>query len=151
MAIGTISLEGAKELIAKLERFTPTVGKQIMRTALRAGAQPILAQARANAPGARIKRSLKVRAGKSSKAGQNAVSVLVSTRAGDFKGKEFFAGFLEYGTKERTQKKFKKKARRTGKVSPREFMKRAFESRQSEAERIIAEELKAGIEAELVK
>ena len=148
MAIGTISLEGAKELIAKLDRFTPSVGKRIMRTALRAGAQPILTQARANAPGSRIKRSLKIRAGRS-KGGE--VSVLVTTRAGDFKGKEFFAGFLEYGTKERVQKKFKTKARKTGKVSPRQFMLKAFESRKDAAQQIIANELKAGIEAELVK
>lgn len=145
MAIGTISLEGAKELIAKLDRFTPSVGKRIMRTALRAGAQPILAQARANAPGSRIKRSLKIRAGHS-KGGR--VSMLVTTRAGDFKGAEFFAGFLEFGVKERTQKKT---GRRTGKVSPRQFMLNAFNSRQDAAQQIIANELKAGIEAELVK
>ena len=143
MPVGTISLEGARELIAKLERFTPDVSKRIMTQALRRAAEPILAQARSNAPGTRIKRSLKIRAGKSSSKG---VSVLVTTRAGDFKGHEFFAGFLEYGTKERVQKKAK---RRTGKVAARHFMKEAFESRKGEAEALIADELRAGILAEL--
>ena len=147
MARGTISLVGVKELIAKLDSFTPERSRAIFRKALREAARPIQAEAKRLAPRGKtgqLQRSIKIRAGKRRAAG---VSMLVQTAAGDFKGKTFYGAFLEYGTKERTTKRGKN----LGRVKAVEFMKQAFDNRKSEAEAIVETELTQGIVQELAR
>lgn len=142
--VGTVTLRGFEKVEKAFRELPLKVSKKILRQALRAGAKPIHAQAKENFPertGA-AKRSIKIRAGKQRK--KHAATVWVGTRKGDFKGDEFYAGFIEGGTVERHHKSGKS----VGKVVAREPFKRAFEARKAEAEAIIERELVAGIERE---
>lgn len=75
-----------------------------------------------------LRDSLKVRAMKSKK---GRIGVVVQTREGDYKGDTFYGAFVEYGT---------------SKMAAQPYMRPAFDTKAGEAERIIADELKAGID-----
>lgn len=161
MAVAKLSLAGVQDTLKQMERLRGPVFKKVLRTALRAGAKVVLAEAKSLAPVRQtaypakadrtpgsLRNSLKVRSGKS----KTGAAMLVQTRAGDFKGAEFYAGFLEYGTKARFRKvKSKRKGATgaTGLIKPQAFMKRAMDSKRAEATAVIASELRAGLAAEL--
>ena len=141
---GSIKLIGGKELDRKLKALPRKVAKKILRQALRAGAKIILAQAKANAPVAtgQLKKSLKVRAMKRTRKGT--VGFKVQTKAGDFKGDEFYGSFLEYGF--RRGKRPGKGAEYTREIVPAQpFMRPAFDSKKDEAVAVISKELSAKI------
>jgi len=175
-----LELHGVGELIRSLQELTPAMENKVLRKAMRAGAKPILEQAKANAPvsdpsdhqglkalssntanfgalfGAtekqiakaqkrsvkqavtslrkvgqrypgQLRDSLKIRAMKRKK---GRIGFLVQTRDGDFKGKEYYAAFVEYGT---------------SKMPGRGFIRAAFDTKKQTSSDIIETEVKTGI------
>lgn len=97
------SVTGVKELDAVMKEFTPAVQKQILRSATRQAAKPVMELARAWAPhetGA-LERSIKVRALKRSRKNKDTVGARVVTSESDnlFQGDQFYGAFQEFGTK----------------------------------------------------
>jgi len=125
-----IKIEGAKELERKLLSMEPKLARKSVMRALRAGARPILARAKAlvPAPTGALKKSLKIRALKKRRYSHG---VMVATSEGWFKGDEFYGAFVEFGT---------------SKMPPHPFMRPAFDAEKKNAEQIIAAELRKGIE-----
>lgn len=131
MAAGKLILQGDKELIAAMNALTPALEKKVLRTALRAGGKPILAQAKSNAPfkTGQTRRALKLRAMKRSR--KNRVGVIVQTKDGDYKGDQFYASFIEYGT---------------SKMAAKPFMRPAFDTKKNESLQIVTREIDAGLQ-----
>lgn len=138
---GELKLSGFKELAKQMEELTPKVNNKIMGDALRAGAKIVRQQAIANAPlsDGLLKASIKVRTAPARR--KNKTYVYVQTKEGDFKGKEFYGAFVEYGTGER----FHKSGKSVGRIVANPFFENAFEMRKGEAERVIVDTLTAGI------
>jgi HK97 gp10 family phage protein len=98
VAFDKIHIEGLKELDRKLQELPDDLQRKVLRDALKAGADPILTDAKASAPvktGA-LRASLRATASRSRKHG---VTVQVITKDGFFKGEQFYGAFLEYGTR----------------------------------------------------
>ncbi len=130
MPVLQIKIDGAKELEKKLLSFEPKLARRIVRQTLRAAAKPILAAAKANVPvltGA-LKESLKLRVMKKAK---HRYGILVATAKGWFKGDTYYGAFVEFGT---------------SKMAAKPFIRPAFDSEKENAERIIIDDLKQGIE-----
>ncbi len=89
-------LKGASELRAALVQVEEKGAKAIMRTALRAGAKIVADKMREYAPvlSGATREAIKVRAGKRSR---NKVQMMAQVGAGAFKGKTFYAGFVNFG------------------------------------------------------
>lgn len=123
-----IKIRGAKELQERLLALPDKIAKSIMGRALRAGAEPVLAQAIANCP---------------VKTGNLVAQLNISTsqRGGDTSafvgvGEAYYAIMFEKGSTgpgKRIQ-------------PPRKFLEDALEQAAEEATKIIAEELKVMIE-----
>ena len=103
---GGILVTGDKFIDKALAEFDDKVQKKITRKATREGAKLVLERAKALAPWREgtLEQSLKVRAKKRSRRGGIGHSVLASKDNSLFVGDTFYAGFLEYGTKERRHK-----------------------------------------------
>jgi len=87
-------ITGLKETIERLEKLDAAVQKKILRKALRAGAKLTLAAAKANAPfkSGDLKRSLKVRAGRSKK---GTIRVIMGSGRKWFQGtRQFYGSFI---------------------------------------------------------
>lgn len=112
-----------------LGRALGATEKQVQRAASRAVAN---AGKEAKKSGERypgqLRDSLKLRAMKSKK---GRIGVVVQTREGDYRGKTFYGAFVEYGTK---------------KMAAKPYMRPAFDTKKGEAEQIITNEIRAGIE-----
>lgn len=155
--VGRVTIRTSANITRMLSEAAPAVARKHLRKALRAGAVLIRDEAKRTAPvfqgvysdnrlGGGIKKSIRVRAGKARGGQWWRAVVLVQTRDGDFSGDEFYAAFLEYGTKERTQKST---GRKVGRAPQLEFMKRAFEAKRSQAEAIISARLYSSVMKEL--
>ena len=140
--IGSIQLRGFDKVEKLFKELPLKVQKRVIRPACRAAAKEVLPEVKNLAPerSGATKKSLKIRAAK--RRNKFTAAVLIQTRKGDFKGDEFYAAFVEYGTKERIVKKTGKSA---GSVRPHEFMKRGFENKKAEAEDVFERELIAGV------
>ena len=93
--------------------------KKALRKATREVAKLVLDTAKAYAPHrtGNLEASLRVRAMKRSRKNKHTVGNSVQTKEGMFQGDEFYGGFLEFGTEERTTKTGKS----TGKIDDKEF------------------------------
>jgi HK97 gp10 family phage protein len=140
-------LVGGDELFRRLHELPAKVAKTIGRRALRDGAKEILLQAKANVPvrSGRLKKSLKVRAGKQRK--KETISVLVSTGKKWFTGDTFYGAFVEFG--HRFGRRRLGNSRR--KVDGKRFVERAYEERREAAATRVLDSLRTGIEAEAGK
>lgn len=140
MAIGSIRIEGGKQLERRLKALPPRVAGQVSRQALRAGAKIVQAAAVADAPVRKglLKQSIKVRAAKRRR---GSVGVVVQTGQGFFRGETFYGAFQELG--------FHLGPRRLGNlrrfVEGKHFMKRAFDDTREEAAKVTTDQLWAGI------
>lgn len=122
MARSMMTITGLEELDAAMRELPKKIARQGIRKPLRAGAKVVLAEAKRNAPRGvtgNLRRSLKVRAGKRKK---GIISMRVTTSEGWFKGDEFYAGFVEFGTKERRHRS----GRSVGAVTARKFVRKAY-------------------------
>lgn len=95
----SFKLTGDKALDAKFAALPGAMQKRILRDALRPAAKVILEASKRGVPRrtGRMAASLKVKAGKRSRKRPNAVTFVVQTAEGDFKGETYYAAFLEYG------------------------------------------------------
>lgn len=102
-------LTGLEAIDRKLVTLPERIQGKVARQAVRAGAKEFHGPAKAAAPSRSgdLERSLKVRAGKRSR--RMAVSAQVVTEDGWFKGKTFYGGFVEYGTRKMPGLHFLKK------------------------------------------
>lgn len=130
---GSVRLEGGKELERELKEVEPKVAKKVVTKALRAGAKVILKAAKSAAPKRTglLQRSLTVRAAKRKK---GRVAFVVQTKGGDFKGKSFYAAFLEYGHKAGSRKLANRKI-----IPPQPFLSPAFDSAKDDAARTVVD------------
>jgi len=166
---GHIEIQGLKELTDKLQTLPARVEGKIARSALRAGANAILPQAKANAPvgpddtGARgwLKRSIKVRAAKKRRPGR--VLILVTAGRGAQTASQAIRAFTTesgWHSGKRTQgmRRAQDAARRKhvalrDQADSRKFhagtawMQRAFDAKQRQAAAAIEQKLAEGIEA----
>ena len=115
----------------KLKNMEPKLAKKIVRSSLRKAAKPVLQAAKANCPylSGDLKKSLKVRALKKRKHSY-AVGVSSSNKKHWYKGDQFYAAFIEFGT---------------NKMPARPFLRSAYDTQGERARKILINELKAGI------
>lgn len=126
-----VFLTGDKEIDRQLMLFENKVQKKVGRKATRAGARAVLAAVKSDAPWltGTIHDTLKVRAIKVSRRKANKFGHQVIVGDGDsqgmFSGDAYYAGFLEYGTRERVQQKPRKSV---GQIEPgaHDFIRRAL-------------------------
>lgn len=157
--VGAVRLEGAKELDALLLKLDRKVARKIVSSSLRDGAKPVRAQAKANAPvlSGLTKQKIRVRVAK--KRRKETAAIAVQTGEGAFKGKTFYASFIEFGwmksptirtSKGRFFSMSRATRRQTGaqstKVEGTHFMERAFKSKALEAAKIVITSMRNRIE-----
>lgn len=130
--MATVKITGLKELDAKLKSLSEKLQRKIAKEAVTKASEPILHDARANAPvetGLLV--STLVTKARKRKGG---FSARVQTAQGDFKGDAFYASFIEYG------------APGAG-IKPEPFMRPAFDKNVQKAIQIVVDELTRGINA----
>jgi HK97 gp10 family phage protein len=142
---GAISIVGMDGLLASLRGLAgDKIAKAALRKALRAAAKPIQKQGVANAPvrqepypaGTKnrspgtLRKNIKVRAMRRSRKG---IGIMVSSsgQKNVFAGDAYYGGFLEYGT---------------ATISPRPFMRPAFDSKKDVAKLSAIEVMQTEIE-----
>jgi HK97 gp10 family phage protein len=136
-----VKIEGLKEVNAKLRKMERRVAKQVTRKALREGGKIIQAAAKAAAPvkSGLLKRSIKVRAGRSR---MGKVDIVVGL------GKKWWAGMSWYGSLQEFG--FKRGSRKLGdsrkQVEGKHFLENAYNSTKSAALARVIEALKQGVE-----
>lgn len=126
----SFSIEGDKEVQAKLDQLEPKLAKKIMRKALREGQKVISKEAKANAPkdtGA-LRKSISVRAGKRSVSKMTFYTIISE---GTNKAKRWYGNVIEWGSKKRG-------------IEAQHYMRQAFNTKAEEAKQTtIKEVLKA--------
>lgn len=161
MAKDHLVLTGDAELNRKLRELGGPKQKAAIRKASRAALKPVAAAAKANAPkrSGRLRKSIKVKAIKRSRSRVGS-RVTTSKTDNQFKGRQFYSGFQEYGWrvgKRATNADLgvKKRKRRTSvqseyvaaknaarrRIKGSEFMTRAAKSHKQIALRIYREEV----------
>ena len=127
----------------KLKELEPKIAKKIVRDSLKAGAKPVLAAAQAKVPvkSGLLRRNIKIRAGKRSRAGQ---SVVVGFKDGAFKGDAFYGAFIEWGHQAG-------KGANAKTVPAQPFLRPAIDEQEERAAKIIIDGIWAGISKEFVK
>ena len=144
MAIGgKIKLEGAKELVAKLEKLEANIQKKILKNALRLAIEPIANAAQARAPietGA-LRSAIRVRA--MTRMRQGTVGVKVDLRGG-VTGEQFYGSFQEFGFKVGRRALGSQRTQIPGK----HFLEIAFNTNKEFALSIFEREVKSAIEQE---
>lgn len=143
-AVVDISLLGDKKLEKQLRKLPNRVEKKVVRQALRAGAKPILAAAKANvatmtAPQTgRLAKGLQLRAIRRSR---GRMGYRVATKPREFYGIEpddkwFYPAVVEYGHP---------------KAAARPFLRSAFDSHERSSFAIVKREIGVGVEREAKK
>lgn len=157
----SVKLFGARKLHKKLLALEPKIAKKYLRSAMRAGAKPIHADAKQRAPrdtgfGAS---QIKVRAATKLRRGNIGVVVTAAGGKSGNQGDAYYMYFHEMGyLKQETRRlpdgTFVSLPRGQGTpvaVPPRPFMRPAFEDRKEHAARIIETKLWSAIKAEATK
>jgi HK97 gp10 family phage protein len=135
MAVRVV-LIGVKELDRLLKGLEPRVARKVIRQAMRRALRPVMAAVQRNAPvdTGTLKAAIKLRAARARKRGQIILEVRIGE--GDFKGKQFYAAMVEYGT---------------SKQPAQGFMRRAFDATGDAAKRQALGAIMAGIEREAAR
>jgi HK97 gp10 family phage protein len=115
-------------IIGKLSELENKAANKVTRKALRAGAKVIQTQAQANAPvkSGLLKKSIKVRAGKSRK---GIISIIVGVGKKWFTGPSFYAAFVEFGHKtgkRRSRGKVRARGDSRKEIPGKHFIEQAF-------------------------
>ncbi len=125
------SITGDKKLDRKLKKLgSPKLIKKVIKKGLRNGSKPIQKEAKRNAPVGKtgqLKKNVKLRAQKRSR---KSIGVNVQVGEGDFKGDQFYAAFIEYGT---------------SKMPARPFMRPAWDKNKDKTKQSILDEIKLAI------
>lgn len=158
----SFALTGDRQLDAAFVELPKRVQKKVLREGLRPAAKVVQGQAKSNIPkrSGRAAESLKVRAGKRSRANPDRVSVLVITAAGWFKGDQYYLAFGELGFKLGSRKAYTFPAGlryKLGKsrwlkqripVGGKHWIKGALDTRRAEATALAQQKIAEGIERE---
>lgn len=146
-----VTIKGAKELFAFLNQLPVNVEKNIMRSALRAGASVIAKQAKANVPVKMGGLKASIRTGSNVRKGGAEAYVRAGGRKNKANSKDnsaFYANFVEFGTAAHmiypaTKKKLKFKAKDGSTrfanfvlhkgAQARPFMRPAYDAKSEEA------------------
>lgn len=161
-----VKVSGLKELDAALKELPNNVAKKHLRTALRAGAKIVQAEAKRLAPvetGA-LKKSIKVRARKRSRRGGVGIIVTTGNKDSLFKGDQFYGGAIEWGWKKvpsfkGKDGKWKSLKTKNPRAKPelrklipgKHFLENAAKNRAKEAVDTIVKELWASIRGDATK
>lgn len=142
----SLDLRGHKDIMDAIRTLEPKLRSGAFRKVFRELGKIAQKEVISNAPVRTgvLKRSVKVRAVKRNRRG--IVGVNIVTGAVTFRGKDFYGGFVEYGTKGRQTSKGM-----VGGIRPQRFMRRAFESKVGEMESKGLLMLRAEIEKAIVK
>lgn len=138
-----LTVEGFKSLEEGLARLTAWQEKSVLKDATKQAAQLIVDEALTLVPvrSGKLKRAIKVRAGKS---GPGGVAFLAAYGKKNFLGDEFYGAFQEFGWK--TGKRGSKNRKQ---IKGEHFLEYAFEEKKQEALSIMLAAMRDGIEKEL--
>ena len=146
-SITGFAITGIAEVDRALRLFEPKLRKKIERSAIRKAAKPVLASAKAKAPagptGDLIK-SLKIRAlpRSRSRATRGTVGVRIVTSDVFFQGKQFYAGFVEFGAPGH-----KHYGRGAAPLQPKPFLRPAADENEDVVKGIFRAEVRKAVEA----
>lgn len=130
-----LKLDGFGQLHRKLDRLEAKTGKKVVRRALRTGAKLIHAEAKALVPvdEGELKRTLKVRAAKTSRRSKSfGVAVITDASAFEVPDAAHHAA-VEYGTAD---------------AAAQPYMRPAFDNKKAQALGVVTAEIKRGVLAE---
>ena len=122
-ALAEMTFTGIAELDKVFLDMPEQLQKKALRPAARAVAKMVLEQAKAEVPEdtGLLRSEMRIRAKKRSRRYPHTVGMTVGFADDLFKGDTFYAGFMEFGTTNRYQKKRKTKQRYTGKIDDTRF------------------------------
>lgn len=129
-----LTIDGLDEIRRAFKLLPTKVAKKVIRAAIRQSLKPVLATAKDLAPvdTGVLKGNIKLRAAARRRKGSIALEVRVGP--GDFKGDQFYAAFIEYGTV---------------KMPARPFMRPAYEVHKDTAKAEAITLIREGIDREL--
>ena len=127
------TISGFEDIDRRLRELEPKVAKKCLRKAMRPAMKEVQKAAKDNAPVAsgKLKRNIKVRAGKRSRS-----NVYLNVQVGDDAFDNFYPKFVEYGTKNQPAQA---------------YMRRAYDQVGERAKELCLEKLLELIEAEARK
>ena len=157
MARVVFRLDGDADLFRKFDALPRKLQGKVLRPALRAGAKVILAGVLVSVPRrtGRLARAIKIKSAKRTRKGTVGVNVQVGE--GDFIGKTFYGGFVQFGhgIGKRVAGTKHRKGAVAGmvaagsdtreRVRARPFMTIGFKARKERAKTIIMDKLRQGI------
>lgn len=148
MSKQVLVITGNKSLTRMLNALGSQKARAFHRKATRKAIQPILQQAKADAPSktGALRSSLTIKATRRSRKG---IGVRVTQKEGMFKGQQFYGGFQELGWKTGRRKQKSKRERR--KIPGKWFMRGAGTSKEQQAVDIYESELESVIKQEAKK
>jgi HK97 gp10 family phage protein len=132
----TFTIAGQKELTKALRGLPVKVQKNVIRQAMRAGMKLVQEEAKRVAPVGEtgdLKSAIKIRAGKTRR---GSIAIEVRVGEGDFKGDQYYAAFLEYGT---------------SRMPAKPFLRPALDQAGPKARAVAMEKLLSGVEREASK
>lgn len=147
------AITGLDPLLQKLARLADQEIRTIAGEATHAAAEPVLATAKelapeleeelpGHAPPGTLKESLVI---KDKTRGKRRISASVETRAGNYKGEEFYGAFVELGHKQGKRPKAGEEDKRQD-VAAHPYLEPAFDQNESRALGIIKDRVAAGVE-----
>lgn len=147
------AIYGLDPLVQKLKRLADEQVREIVSEAMHAAAEPVLESAKekapvmaeelaGHAPPGTLRDSLVI---KDKKRGKRRISAAVETRAGNYKGEEYYGAFVELGHKQGKRPQAGASDARA-QVDPHPYLEPAFDENESRSISIIKQRLAAGIE-----
>ena len=148
MAKRILVITGDKKLTRMLNALGSQKARAVHRKAIRKAARPILAEAKATGPvkTGKLRASLTIKAAKRSR---KSIGVMVTQKAGAYKGDTFYGSFQELGW--RTGRAKQKSNRERKKIPGKWTMRQAAIDKQDEAIEIYETEVNTLIESEARK
>lgn len=129
-------ITGIKEIRRAFKRLPAIVARKVIKKAIRESLRPIKAEVERLAPkrSGLLAQSVKIRAAKQKR---GAIRIRVQIGAGDFKGKTYYAAFVEYGTKNK---------KGLPKIEGRHYMKQAYELHKDSARKECIQRIRRGVD-----
>jgi HK97 gp10 family phage protein len=136
----SIKIQGGSKLKSVLDELPKKIQNKILRTAMRNAAKVIAEETKAQAPvlSGVTRAAVKVRAAKRRK---GSIGFTVQVGQGSYKGKTFYASFVEFGHYAGSRKLGNKRTF----IPPNPFIRRAFLAKKDEAVRVATEGIRQGI------
>jgi len=132
-----VIVKGAEESGRYLDGINKKARRSILRKGLRAGGNILQNEMKADAPSlsGRIRKNIKIRAGRKARPGSVTLSVGIGAK--DFQGETFYGGFLLWGHKVGSRKLGDSRAT----VPGNDFINRAYEAKGDEAGKVTVDKI----------